>query len=90
MIVNLFLDCDNCQDCRNNKCYKCNDGYVLIKIYVCCLCVCVSECWGGEKNGVVWDLVLGMYICDQRGGMLNLIEIWKLMIFIYKLIIFEM
>jgi len=60
-------DCNNCQDCRNNKCHKCDDGYALTKIYVRRLCVRVSECWGGEKNGVVWDPVLGTHICDQRG-----------------------
>lgn len=49
MIANLFSDCDNCQDCRNNKCYKCNDGYALTKIYVRRLCVRANKCWGGEK-----------------------------------------
>ena len=88
-LLYLFSDCDNCQDCRNNKCHKCNDGYALTKVYTRRLCVLASECWGGEKNGVVWDPVLGTHICDQRGGMLNWNEILRPTTFTHKLIISE-
>lgn len=62
----LLSDCDNCGDCRNNKCHKCNEGYALRKIYARRLCVLKRECWGGEKDGVVWDPVLGTHVCDRR------------------------
>ena len=54
------------------------------------LCVRASECWGGEKNGVVWDPVLGTHICDQRGGMLNLNGILRPATSTHQLIISEM